>query len=847
MARTVLIEATAWDPVTGADVSVALAGGGSKAYRWRSRNDWRAGVVAEPRFSARIDFDENGFAGGARPSFGTLEFSPAKLADFNAVAGLLWNGCDIEVRVGDDSLAVPTWTMLIKGTVEDQAARGATLILKVRDASGDLDKPVASDRFLGTGGIEGDALTAERTKRRSFGRVSNVELRIFKEATNLYEGGDPAFPIQAFDDVKDIGRSASSRTLVAWAGTFAATVTALEAAAVEEGGCAVAPSINLVRWWTRPVGPLTADIRGEVGAGYVETLGSLAQRVIATRSALTVSNIATADGWRPGEAGIHFDNPSETVAQGLDRLCRGCSLAWFADAAGAITLSQISFSAPVETVKAVDASRTRAYRPLLRRRVGYRRNHRVHSESELSQAAALGFFVQDTAPSFAASSPGQLWQDAEARYWRRRDPIQLAIAGNILTINGVPLTMTWTPSADQPVKDEITNGLIIVNLALDAVEALALDAQATADGKVQSFIQASPPVAEGIGDLWFDSDDGNKQYRWSGSAWGAVQDASIGQALLDAAGAQATADGKVATFISESTPTAEGVGDLWFKASTGALRRWNGSTWGDPLVDLTAAAQVIVVPPATLNIYRTSAGAVKADQLPIDLRPSVTRGGVDYRTDNAVSYSVTGTGGLAGKVTVNNTNGSASKGDVTLANTITGAGTFQLSVSVSGVAVGTYITQVNTVDDAPPVDNGTSGGTDSSLEAVNTTSYVVLTSQDGGDPVLDVAITSGQTLKLNANFYYRNAATSSLTMTCKAEYYTGSVWADMNNGGYTDKVGGTAQKLLSPVEYVEGDMVAEWTKTGLATGTYPVRLVGKLTSGSGTLTPTSGGATSSKS
>lgn len=447
-------------------------------------------------------------------------------------------------------------------------------------------------------------------------------------------------------------------------------------------------------------------------------------------------------------------------------------------------------------------------------------------------------FVQSTAPTAEESTGGDTWQDDDGRYWLRREDNHLSIGGNRLTIGGNPLTITWTPNPTQPVVDRLA-----------ALQELANDAQATADGKVQSFYVPSAPVAEGVGDLWFDTDDGNKQYRWSGSAWVVVQDTKIGDALSAAAAADAKADGKVATFVSESTPTAEGDGDLWFKASTGELRRWNAgaSSWGDPLVDLTSAAQVVVVPPATFTIYRTAAGAVKLDQLPVDLRPAVTRGGVDYRTNNAVSYSVTGTGGLTGKVSVNNTTGNAAKGDVTLADTITSAGTFQLTVTVSGIVVGTYVTQVVTVDDAPPVDNGTSGGTDSSLEAVTSTSYAVMSGQDGGDPVMDVAIAGGQTLKLNANFYYRNAATGGLTMTCKGQYFSGGVWNDMNSGAYTEKTGGTAQKLVSPVEYVEGDMVAEFTKTGLSAGTYPVRLMGKLTSGTGTLTPTSGGATSSKS
>lgn len=459
-------------------------------------------------------------------------------------------------------------------------------------------------------------------------------------------------------------------------------------------------------------------------------------------------------------------------------------------------------------------------------------------------------WIQTNAPAREESTAGDIWIDDRGMYWVRREEVYLQIGGDNIMVGGDLLTLAWTPADSQPILDQVGDALEVALAAANAAAQLALDAQVTADGKINSFYQDAAPVGQGEaeGDIWFDTNDGKKQYIYQAGAWVSAQDTAIGAALDAAADADAKADSKVVTFVSESAPTAEGVGDLWFKASLGELRRWSGSAWGDPLVDLTAASQIVVVPAAQFTLYRTYAGAVKAAQLPISLRPAVTRGGVDRRTDNAMTYSVVGTGGLSGKVTVDNTNGSASKGDVTIDNTVTGAGTFQLSVSYAGVAVGTYITQVVTVDDDAPVNNGGGGGTDSSLPALTTNGYVVMTGLDGGDPVMDVVLAGGQTLKVNANFYYRNGATAHRTMTCKAEYSSdGVTWFDMNSGGYTDYAGTDAFKLTSPVEFVDGEMVGEWTKTGLAAGTWHVRLSGKITSGAGTLTPVAGGVTSSRS
>ena len=106
------------------------------------------------------------------------------------------------------------------------------------------------------------------------------------------------------------------------------------------------------------------------------------------------------------------------------------------------------------------------------------------------------------------------------------------------------------------------------------------DAEAAADGKIVSFYQASAPTAQGVGDIWFDTDDGNKMYRWNGSSWIAAQDTAISTAIFAAADAQATADGKVNTYFQASAPTPEAVGDLWFETDAqNRLWRWNGSVW----------------------------------------------------------------------------------------------------------------------------------------------------------------------------------------------------------------------------------------------------------------------------
>jgi len=160
------------------------------------------------------------------------------------------------------------------------------------------------------------------------------------------------------------------------------------------------------------------------------------------------------------------------------------------------------------------------------------------------------------------------------------DKIQAnAITSGKLVVTGTGAITPSTISAASQADLDTTNANVTQAIS-DAA-----GAQSTADGKINTYYQTTAPtgmVASDVGDLWIDTDDGNKQYRYSGSSWVDVQDTGIGTAISDAAGAQSTADGKVTTFYQTTAPTAEGTGDLWVDTDDGnKLYRWSGTAWVD--------------------------------------------------------------------------------------------------------------------------------------------------------------------------------------------------------------------------------------------------------------------------
>ncbi|MBA7617110.1 hypothetical protein ES703_24421 [subsurface metagenome] len=178
-------------------------------------------------------------------------------------------------------------------------------------------------------------------------------------------------------------------------------------------------------------------------------------------------------------------------------------------------------------------------------------------------------------------------------------------AGHIL-LSSVEQTSSYRTVTDTE-KEDWASGI------QEAIAAAA-GAQETADGKILSFYQDSAPTSGmSLGDFWIDTNDKNKIYRYNGTSWVLARDTDIAQAISAAAGAQATADGKVVTFYQDSAPTAEGVGDLWVDTNdNNKLYRWNGSSWAQVVWMLDAIQDGTYSKVLTTDI---SAGHIKLSEV----------------------------------------------------------------------------------------------------------------------------------------------------------------------------------------------------------------------------------------
>ena len=129
----------------------------------------------------------------------------------------------------------------------------------------------------------------------------------------------------------------------------------------------------------------------------------------------------------------------------------------------------------------------------------------------------------------------------------------------------------------------------------------------------RSWYSITPPPNTGdqlrIGDIWFDTDDGNKIYRWSGTAWvdvqRVVQLADFGTGIRPIV--------KVTTL-----PLTGSVGDFVLLTTDNKLYRWTGAAWSKAVASGDLVGQIdgtTMIVDGTIIAQKLGANSVTADKV----------------------------------------------------------------------------------------------------------------------------------------------------------------------------------------------------------------------------------------
>jgi hypothetical protein len=173
--------------------------------------------------------------------------------------------------------------------------------------------------------------------------------------------------------------------------------------------------------------------------------------------------------------------------------------------------------------------------------------------------------------------------------------------------------------------------------------------------------------------------------------------------------------------------------------------------------------------------------------------PSVLRNGVSIKTDNTTTYSVTkisngAAGSDGGTITLDNTNGSATKGNVTTVSFDTGSSQikWQLETKINGVSTDKTVCTLMKAPANPPAGGGASGGgggaSSGSLPANATITSNVTYASLSTSAAQKVTLTAGQSIRVTlvtgvGTAYSAGTGSGSRYLIAKARY--------ANNSGMT--------------------------------------------------------------
>ena len=194
-------------------------------------------------------------------------------------------------------------------------------------------------------------------------------------------------------------------------------------------------------------------------------------------------------------------------------------------------------------------------------------------------------YYQATQPGLTGNKEGDTWFDTANGY-------------RAYIWNGTAWSLSPFGSA-AIADDAVTLAKVGADLQsfMDGINNKALAAQTSADGKNTVFYQAIQPPTTGrkTGDTWFKTDDGNKVYRWNGTAWAAMPfgAGAIEDNIISAEKLTATISNKLDTAASDAVTAksaaaaAQSTADM-AKANAGAAQ-----TAANAAKDAAAAADIL--------------------------------------------------------------------------------------------------------------------------------------------------------------------------------------------------------------------------------------------------------------
>ena len=179
------------------------------------------------------------------------------------------------------------FAIIFKGTGVGWVANEDLLRLAVVDKLAELNQPIQTNFYLGTGGLEGGSDLTGKPKPLCYGECHNVPMVQVDAANLVYQVHDGA--ISSIDAVYDRG--------------VALTVSPGGSPSPDAGEYEVTASTGTVQIGSSPAGLITADVKGDATSTYVNSVADIIKRLLEIRLSWNDQN---------------FDSPAFATLQALN-------------------------------------------------------------------------------------------------------------------------------------------------------------------------------------------------------------------------------------------------------------------------------------------------------------------------------------------------------------------------------------------------------------------------------------------------------------------------------------------------------------------------------------------------
>ncbi len=385
------------DPVGGTRTTLRATNANIASETGLNDEIWRPAISEEAQISIRLF--EGAFSASAEPGTGRMVLEIDQLEALNAnVRRFVWAGSPIKLYAGAIGDGWPR-TQVFEGIVGRQhRAEGNRLTLPIEPNAEPFLADILTETYAGTGDEEGGEDLKERPKPWLLGRCFNVEPVLINTV-------DSVFHFSAYGAIEAV------TTLYENGSDFGASIgdyadyAALVAASIPEGRWATCLAEGMVRLGAPQAGVITGDVDGDsVASNWLDKTGEIITRVATNAGAisqvdtasLTALDTALSGFPSGGQIGVYISE-QETLLEFANRMAAPCNAQAGVSWLGKLFVSRIGINAASITLDAQQRQMPRVTQsvelgvspPFSQIEMGYAKNWRVQSKSEIAYAAEL--------------------------------------------------------------------------------------------------------------------------------------------------------------------------------------------------------------------------------------------------------------------------------------------------------------------------------------------------------------------------------------------------------------------------------------------------------------------------